>query len=112
MGIEGHANQPALPVIVHRDGNEGPGEQGIVLDDAQGAGLFAEEDAAVGGDVQRGCAREATGNRLAGEAVREVGTVVAPRRERGTISGGGAEGVSYRGHAGAGELSPAPLWLD
>ena len=50
--IKTDADQAALPEAIDRQRYERLGQQLVVLDDAQAADLFADEDAAVGGNRQ------------------------------------------------------------
>src|SRR5262249_58515572 len=60
--INGDAEQAALDLIDGRDGQGGRGQQRAVLDDADVAALFEDEDAAVGGGTQGGRVRESGGD--------------------------------------------------
>ena len=54
IGIEGDADQAALPGAVDGEGQEGMRQHLVALGDAERASLLADEDAAIGGDLHRG----------------------------------------------------------
>ena len=47
VGVDGHAEQAALPLGEDRHGRKGLGEELAVLDHPQRAGLLTDEDAAI-----------------------------------------------------------------
>jgi hypothetical protein len=52
-GVDGHAEEPALPESVDRDGQHGLIDEAVALDEAERAGLLAHENPAVGRGAHR-----------------------------------------------------------
>src|SRR5262249_4780010 len=63
IGIDGHANQAPLPVVIDRKLDEGRIEQLPLFDNAQAARLLTDEEASVRCGLQSRAAAEAGGNR-------------------------------------------------